>query len=211
MIQPITIDIYSDTICPWCYIGHNQLLSAINSASQFKFDLVWRPFQLNPDMPVEGMERQQYLEVKFGGKQKAKDTYQSIYNEGIENNIHFQFEKIVTTPNSFASHKLLAIAHRLNKQSSVVEALFYSYFIEGIDIGNMAQLIIIAKQHNIYDDTTLQYLKSDEDRDNLLAEELQARDLGIKGVPCFIINRKFVLLGAHDKKKFLDIFKKINK
>ena len=78
MIQPITIDIYSDTICPWCYIGHNQLLSAINSASKFKFDLVWRPFQLNPDMPVEGMERQQYLEVKFGGKQKAKDTYQSI-------------------------------------------------------------------------------------------------------------------------------------
>ena len=196
MIQPITIDIYSDTICPWCYIGHNQLLSAINSASQFKFDLVWRPFQLNPDMPVEGMERQQYLEVKFGG---------------IENNIHFQFEKIVTTPNSFASHKLLAIAHRLNKQSSVVEALFYSYFIEGIDIGNMAQLIIIAKQHNIYDDTTLQYLKSDEDRDNLLAEELQARELGIKGVPCFIINRKFVLLGAHDKNKFLDIFNKINK
>jgi predicted DsbA family dithiol-disulfide isomerase len=211
LIQPITIDIYSDTICPWCYIGHNQLLSAINSASQFKFDLVWRPFQLNPDMPVEGMERQQYLEVKFGGKQKAKDTYQSIYNEGIENSIHFQFEKIVTTPNSFASHKLLAIAHRLNKQSSVVEALFYSYFIEGIDIGNMAQLIIIAKQHNIYDDTTLQYLKSDEDRDNLLAEELQARELGIKGVPCFIINRKFVLLGAHDKNKFLDIFNKINK
>ena len=75
----------------------------------------------------------------------------------------------------------------------------------------MAQLIIIAKQHNIYDDTTLQYLKSDEDRDNLLAEELQARELGIKGVPCFIINRKFVLLGAHDKNKFLDIFNKINK
>ena len=71
--------------------------------------------------------------------------------------------------------------------------------------------IVIAKQHNIYDDTTLQYLKSDEDRDNLLAEELQARELGIKGVPCFIINRKFVLLGAHDKNKFLDIFNKINK
>ena len=183
----------------------------MNSAPQFKFDLVWRPFQLNPDMPYEGMERQKYLEVKFGEKQKAKDTYQSIYNVGIENNIHFQFGKIVTTPNSFASHKLLAVAHRLNKQSSVVEALFYSYFIKGIDIGNIAQLIIIAKQHNIYDDATLQYLKSDEDRDNLLAEELHARKLGIKGVPCFIINRKFVLIGVHDKNKFLDIFNKINK
>jgi len=211
LIHPIKIDIYSDTICPWCYIGHNKLLSAINSASQFKFDLVWRPFQLNPDMPYEGMERQKYLEVKFEGKQKAKDVYQSIYNVGIENNIHFQFEKIKTTPNSFASHKLLAIAHRMNKQSSVVESLFYSYFIEGIDIGNMEQLIIIAKQHNIYDDKTMQYLKSDEDRDNLLSEEIQARELGIKGVPCFIINREFVLFGAQDKKKFLDIFNKMNK
>ena len=211
MIHPIKIDIYSDTICPWCYIGHNKLLSAINSASQFKFDLVWRPFQLNPDMPDEGMERQKYLEVKFGGKQKAKDTYQSIYNVGVENNIHFQFEKIKTTPNSFASHKLLAIAHRMNKQSSVVESLFYSYFIEGVDIGNMEQLIIIAKQHNIYDDKTMQYLKSDEDRDNLLSEEIQARELGIKAVPCFIINREFVLFGAQDKKKFIDLFNKMNK
>ena len=83
MIHPITIDIYSDTVCPWCYIGYKKLQSAINSVSHLKFDLVWRPFQLNPDMPNEGMERQQYLEVKFGGKQKAKDTYQSIYNVGI--------------------------------------------------------------------------------------------------------------------------------
>mgnify|MGYP001225881436 CR=1 FL=1 len=211
MIHPITIDIYSDTICPWCYIGYNKLQSAINSASQFKFNLVWRPFQLNPDMPNEGMGRQQYLEAKFGGKQKAINAYQSIYNAGIKNNIHFQFEKIVMTPNSFASHKLLAIAHRFNKQSSVVEALFYSYFIEGIDIGNMEQLIIIAKQHNVYDDKTLKYLKSSEDNDSLLAEEMQARELGIKGVPCFIINRKFVLFGAQDKKNFLDIFNKINK
>ena len=211
MIRPITIDIYSDTICPWCYIGYSKLKSAIDSASQFKYELLWRPFQLNPDMPNEGMQRQLYLESKFGGKQKAKDTYQTIYNAGIENNIHFQFEKIITTPNSFASHKLLAIAHRFNKQSSVVEALFYSYFIEGIDIGNIEQLVIIAKQHNIYDDKTLQYLKSDEDRENLLSEEIQARELGIKGVPCFIINREFVLFGAQDKKIFLDIFNKINK
>ena len=211
MIRLITIDIYSDTICPWCYIGYSKLKSAINSASQFKYELVWRPFQLNPDMPNEGMQRQQYLESKFGGKQKAKDTYQTIYNVGIENNIHFQFEKIVTTPNSFASHKLLAIAHKLNKQSSVAEALFYSYFIEGIDIGNMEELVIIAKQHYIYDNTTLKYLKSDEDKDNLLAEELQARKLGIKGVPCFIINGEFVLFGAQDKNFFLDIFHKINK
>lgn len=160
-------------------------------------------------MPKEGMSRQKYLEHKFGGKKNAKEAYQSIYDAGLSNDIHFQFEKILTTPHSFISHKLLALAHRFDKQTDVVETLFYSYFIEGIDIGHHNELIQIAKQHEIYDEHTLQYLKSDKDRKNLLAEEKQARELGIQGVPCFIINKEFVLFGAQDKKIFLDIFHKI--
>ena len=177
--------------------------------SYLKFDLVWRPFQLNPDMPKEGMDRQKYLELKFSGKENAKQTYASIYESGLKNNIHFQFTKITLTPNSFASHKLLALAHQYSKQSEVVETLFYAYFIEGINIGDLNQLIEIAKQHNIHNEHTLQYLQSDEDKESLLAEETHARELGIKGVPCFIVNKEFVLFGAQDKKKFLDIFNKI--
>jgi predicted DsbA family dithiol-disulfide isomerase len=162
-------------------------------------------------MPKEGMNRQQYLISKFGGKEKAKQTYKQIYEVGLMTNIYFQFEKITITPNSFASHKLLALAHQLNKQTEVVETLFYAYFIEGINIGDTDQLVQIAKQHNIYNKHTLQYLKSDQDKENLLAEEVHARELGIKAVPCFIINKEFVLFGAQDKKKFLDIFYKVSK
>ena len=160
-------------------------------------------------MSIEGMDRQKYLEIKFNGKNKAKKVYQDIYKQGLACNIYFQFDKIKTTPNSFASHKLLALAHKFNKQTEIVESLFYDYFIEGIDIGNADELIRIAKLHRIYDLQTLTYLKSDEDKSNLLAEEKYARTLGIKGVPCFIINKELVIFGAQDKKNFLDIFEKI--
>lgn len=209
MKKIIIIDIYSDTICPWCYIGLNKLKSAILEFSDLNFILTWRPFQLNPDMPLEGMDRQKYLEKKFKGKAEAQKIYQSIHDEGLKNNIHFQFSKISITPNSFASHKLLALAYQSNKQTEIVESLFYEYFIEGIDISNHEELIKIAKLHNIYNKETSDYLKSDEDKENLLSEERHARELGIKGVPCFIINKELVLFGAQDKKIFVDIFNQI--
>ena len=205
----ISIDIYTDTICPWCYIGQKKLQSAISNFSNNNFDILWRPFQLNPDMPIEGINRNEYLQKKFGGEIEAKNKYELIYKAGLENDIHFQFQKIKITPNSFASHKLLALAHKYKKQNQIIETLFYSYFIEGIDIGNIAELIKIAKQHQIYDKNILNYLTSDVDKKNLLAEEKQARNLGIQGVPCFIINKELVLFGAQDKNKFLEIFNKI--
>ena len=183
---------------------------AINDFSSDNFDLIWRPFQLNPDMPLEGMERKKYLELKFGGKNNYKNIYENIYNVGLKNNIHFQFEKIAKTPNSFSSHKLLALAYKSKKQTQVVETLFYNYFIEGVDIGDVKELLRIAKQHNIYQDDTSIYLQSKEDRDNLLAEESHAKELGVTGVPCFIINKEFVLFGAQEKKNFLEIFNSIN-
>ena len=161
-------------------------------------------------MPKKGMCRKKYLETKFNGTESARKIYKSINDEGLVNNIYFQFDKIEITPNTMASHKLLALAHKLNKQTQVVESLFYDYFIEGVDIGKEEELIRIAKLHNIYDDKTLEYLKSEEDNLNLLAEERHARELGVKGVPCFIINKEFVLFGAQDKKKFINIFDQIN-
>ena len=204
-MKKISIDIYSDTICPWCYIGLNKLKLAIKEYSSFNFDLTWRPFQLNPDMPIEGINREKYLETKFKGKEKVTKVYKAIYNEGLKNNIYFQFDKIQNTPNSFSSHKLLALAYKFNKQTEVVESLFYDYFIEDLD-----ELIKVAKLHNIFDNNTLEYLKSKEDKKSLLEEEKYARELGVKGVPCFIVNKKFVLFGAQDIKNFINIFDKIN-
>jgi len=205
----ILIDIYSDTVCPWCYIGLIKLKSAMKESQEIKFDLTWRPFQLNPDMPASGMDRKKYLTLKFDGIEKSKKIYKNIYEEGVRNGIHFQFEKILKTPHSFASHKLLALAYKYGKQTEIVETLFYDYFIEGVDIGNFDQLIRIAKLHNIFKENTLEYLKSNKDKENLLQEEKHARSLGVKGVPCFIVNKEFVLFGAQEKNKFLDIFKNI--
>ena len=131
------------------------------------YELTWRPFQLNPDMPLEGMDREKYLELKFNGKENVKNFYNEINTEGLNNNVYFQFNKILKTPNSFASHKLLAEAYKFNKQTEVVETLFYDYFIEGIDIGNIKELVRIAKQHNIYQKTTSEYLESTQDNSNL--------------------------------------------
>ena len=175
-----------------------------------KYNLIWRPFQLNPKMPSEGMDRKKYLEIKFKGKEKASSAYQSIYEAGLKSDIHFQFDKIFKTPNTFSSHKLLALAYKFGKQTEVVETLFYNYFIEGEDISNLDELIRIAKQHNLPSLDSFEYLRSNEDNKNLLAEESHARELGITGVPCFIINKKFILFGAQDKKNFVDIFNKIS-
>ena len=211
MKTDIIIDVYSDTICPWCYIGLKKIKSSFENFSNIKFSFIWRPFQLNPDMPLVGMNRHQYLEMKFNGKENAKKIYKSIHKEGLKNNINFQFDKILITPNSFASHKLLALAHKLNKQTEVVESLFYEYFIKGMNIGNLDVLTEIAKQHKIHDDFTEDYINSSKDNKNLLSEEKYARQLGIKGVPCFIINKEFILFGAQDKENFINIFKKLMK
>ena len=164
---------------------------------------------MNPDISSEGMERQKYLEHKFGGKDNAKRVYNDIYQAGKEIGIYFQFDKIAFTPNSFASHKLLALAYKFNKQNEVMNSLFFSYFIEGKNIGDTEILINIAKQHGIFNIQTSDYLFSNEDNENLLNEEKHAKELGVKGVPCFIINKKFVLYGAQTKENFINIFNSI--
>ncbi|MDC0624726.1 DsbA family oxidoreductase [Alphaproteobacteria bacterium] len=199
------MDVFSDTICPWCYIGFNQLNQALENFNSYNFDIVWRPFQLNPEMPLDGMDRHQYLTAKFGGENNARSVYQLIEDEGKKNKIFFQFNKIVKTPNSFLSHKLLAYAHRKKKQTDVLELLFYKYFIEGKDIGSLDVLINSSKDADMYDEHIEKYLISKEDNDSLLNEEKQAKNIGINSVPCFIFNKEIVINGAQSMKNFIQI------
>ena len=176
-----------------------------------KFDIVWRPFQLNPNMPSGGMDRQQYLTTKFGSKENARYVYQRIEDEGKKNKIFFQFNKITKTPNSFFSHKLLAYAHNKKKQTEVLELLFYKYFIEGEDIGNLDVLIKISKDGDIYDEHIKKYIISEEDNESLLNEEKQAKNIGVYSVPCFIFNKEIVVNGAQSTKKFIQIIDSLNR
>ena len=161
-------------------------------------------------MPVEGMKRDLYLNSKFGTKEHADLIYKTIEDEGKLINIHFQFNKIKNTPNSFLSHKLLAYAYKKKKQINVLESLFYQYFIEGSDIGNLETLIQLSKQTNIYDENIKYYLESNLDNQSLLNEQEQADKIGIKGVPCFIFNKELVVSGAQSKENFIKIIDSLN-
>ena len=151
------------------------------------------------------MDRDEYLNKKFGGKDKAQEVYKKIQDEGKLSDIHFQFKKIKLTPNSFLSHKLLAFAYKKNKQNDVLESIFFQYFIEGEDIGNVNTLIAIAKQTKLYENGIENYLLSNEDNKNLLNEANQAKAIGISGVPCFIFDKEFVVNGAQPVESFIKI------
>jgi len=161
-------------------------------------------------MPPDGMDRQQYLTAKFGSKDNARSVYQRIEDEGKKNKIYFQFNKIVKTPNSFYSHKLLAYAHNKKKQTEVLELLFYKYFIEGEDIGRLDVLIKASKDADIFDENIEKYIISKEDNDSLLNEAKQAKNIGINSVPCFIFNKEFVVSGAQPIKNFIQIINSLN-
>ena len=161
-------------------------------------------------MPLEGMDREQYLNTKFGSEDNARSAYQCIEDEGKKNKIYFQFNKILKTPNSFFSHKLLAYAHNKKKQTEVLELLFYKYFIEGEDIGSLDILINVSKDADIFDENIEKYIISKEDNDSLLNEEKQAKKIGINSVPCFIFNKEIVVSGAQPTKNFIQIIDSLN-
>ena len=205
----IELDIFSDTVCPWCFIGMKRLENALKKYTNLEIKQTWRPFQLNPGMPPDGMDRQEYLISKFGSADAAKTVYENIYEEGIKEGINFNFDLIDLTPNSFNSHRLLALAYKQNIQESVLNSLFESYFINGKDIGDPNILLEIAVKHKIDSEEFKNYLSDQENIEPLANEEIQARKMGINSVPTFIINKQIVINGAQTSENFELIFEKL--
>jgi predicted DsbA family dithiol-disulfide isomerase len=199
------IDIVSDTICPWCYIGKRRLEKALLMVPQPDLQIGWRPFQLNPDMPAEGMERTEYLRRKFGDS-TGGNRYQAVEDAGRGEDIPFAFDRIKRTPNTILAHRLIRFAQREERQDEVVEALFRAYFTQGADIGRTDTLVGVTGALGMDDARVRAYLKSDEDHEAIQAEDKFARQIGIQGVPCFIIDRKFAVSGAQPPETFLEIF-----
>ena len=199
----IELDIFSDTVCPWCYIGKKRLDKAIYKHNYLEFKQTWRPFQLNPGMPPDGMDRQEYLISKFGSADAAKTIYDNIYEEGLKEGIDFNFDSIEVTPNSFNSHRLLAMAYEKNIQEKVLNDLFESYFLRGEDIGNPNILLSIAVNNAIKEDEVKSYLSNKDNIEPLANEELQARKMGISSVPTFIINKQIITGNIFRIKKYL--------
>ena len=205
----IELDIFSDTVCPWCYIGKKRLENALNKYKNLVIKQTWRPFQLNPGMPPDGMDRQEYLISKFGSSDAAKTVYENIYEEGVKEGINFNFDLIEVTPNSFNSHRLLALAYNLNIQEKVLDDLFESYFLHGKDIGDPNILLQIAIKNNIDAEEFKSYLSDQENIEPLANEEIQAKKMGINSIPTFIVNKQIVINGAQTSENFELIFEKL--
>jgi predicted DsbA family dithiol-disulfide isomerase len=200
------IDIIVDTICPWCYVGKKRFEKALAIRPQPDLEVGWRAFQLNPRMPEEGMDRREYVTEKFGGLERAYAIHGSLIQAGAEEGIVFDFGKIDRTPNTVNSHRLVRYAAEFGIQTPVISAVFDAYFLDGQDIGDLEILADIAGTAGLDRASTLEFLESDTDAATILAEDELARRLGVNGVPCFIVDRKYAVSGAQSPEVLVQVF-----
>ena len=185
------INIFADTICGWCFIGHTNLNNALKKFPNVKFDIHHVPFQLNPDMPTEGISREKYLEIKFGGKDFAAPMYENMRLKAKESGLNFNLEKIKKTPNTVLSHLLINLSEKFNLQNEIKEKIYQSYFIDGLDIGDINILIDIAKQNNISENAFKDFI-NEKNIENVNSKILVAKEKDISGVPFFEIGKDFI-------------------
>jgi predicted DsbA family dithiol-disulfide isomerase len=200
MSEPVSIDVYSDVVCPWCYIGKRKLEQALVRLSEQNVSVTpsWRAFQLNPDMQAEGMARKEYVETKFGGPERAVQIYARVTAVGNEVGLPFQFEKIQRQPNTIHAHRLIRYAGDHGNQDAVVEALFRAFFIEIRDIGDVDTLSEIAASAGMNRESVRAHLASEQGAETVRQEDAVARQLGITGVPFFVFGGKYAVSGAQD-------------
>ena len=185
------INIFADTICGWCFIGHTNLNNAIKKFPDTKFEISHTPFQLNPEMPAEGISRDKYLQIKFGGKDYAAPMYENMRLKAKEAGIIFNLDKIKRTPNTLLSHLLIILSEKFNLQNQIKEKIYKSYFIDGLDIGDINILTNIAKKENISEKIFIDFINQ-ENIKMVNSKITLAKKKGISGVPFFEIGREFI-------------------
>lgn len=200
------IDIFSDPVCPWCFIGTRRLWRALDGRPELKPTIRWRPFQLNPAMPPEGMERQSYLTSRFGSLSEAERLYANVGHVGMLEGIAFQFERIGSTPNTVSAHRLIRYAEAYDRHIATADAIFAAYFLDGRDIGDGSVLADIASEVGMEREPVETFLAGDDGADAVRGEDMRARQLGIESVPCFIVDKRFVIAGAQEPEAFYSLF-----
>jgi predicted DsbA family dithiol-disulfide isomerase len=200
------IDIVLDVACPWCFIGKRRLDRALALRPDIVATRSWRAFRLNPDLPSEGVPRQFFLEVKFGGARQAARSCAAIAAAGRAEGIDFAFERIRRTPNTLRAHRLIRLAAAEGRGEAMVEALLRAYFVDGIEIGDPEALAMIAGRAGLDRNRARAHLASEDGAAEVLAEEQRARRLGVHAVPCFVIERGYAISGAQEPEMFLPLF-----
>lgn len=200
------VEIYSDVVCPWCYVGKRRFERALQQMREtVKTQVAWRPFQLNPTMPKNGMDRTVYLETKFGSLNVFGEMEQRLVEAGKTEQMSFAFQKIMKTPNTLLAHRLIWYAGIQGHQDAVVERLFRGYFEEGRDIGSFTVLVELADQAGLKAE---QFFESEEGTAEVKAEESVGHKLGIRAVPYFVVDKIYGISGAQPIEVFVSTLEK---
>ncbi|WHZ23837.1 MAG: 2-hydroxychromene-2-carboxylate isomerase/DsbA-like thioredoxin domain [Nitrospira sp.] len=208
--RSIAIEVYSDVVCPWCYIGKRRLEQALDTTKgRGETPVLWRPFQLNPTMPKVGMDRRAYLEAKFGGPGEMKAIQERVAAVGTGAGIDFMFDRIERTPNTFDAHRLIWFAGQHHRQDAMVEELFHGYFTEGLNIGQAETLVTLAVRAGLDGDKVGRLLQTDEGVEAVRQEEARGHRLGIRGVPYFVLNGTATLSGAQPVETFVSTIERV--
>jgi len=201
----VKLDIISDPICPWCYIGKTLLDQALALRPDHPFEIEWHPFQLNPDMPAEGMDRRAYLETKFGGKEGAIRAYAPVLERAEAAGLTIDFAAIQRTPNTLDAHRLLHWAGIEGCQDRMAMALFQAYFNEGRDIGDAEVLADLADSLSLDGAMIQRLLGTEADREDIRARDSQFRQMGISGVPTFIVGGQHAVPGCQPAEMWVKV------
>lgn len=204
MAGPVSIDIVSDVMCPWCLIGKRRLEKALELRPGVEVEMRWRPYQLDPTIPEGGMDRRDYLERKFGGPERAKAIYEQIREAGEQEGIDFRFDLIERSPNTLDAHRLIRWAATPGVQNEVVDRLFRLYFTEGANVGDHEVLLGVARDTGMDVELVGNLLESDADVELVQREIALAQQMGVTGVPCYVFAGKFGVLGAQSPEILAD-------
>lgn len=208
----VHIDIVSDVMCPWCFIGKKRFEKALQVlGSEIDVEVHWRPFQLDPTLPREGKDRDTYLAEKFGGIERARELYRNIEEAGAGEGISFRFDTIAVSPNTLDAHRLIRWSQSAGEgvQARIVERLFELFFLEGANIADHSVLIDVARGAGMDTAIVGSLLASDADRVAVQEEIATAQQMGVTGVPCFILENKYAVMGAQDAETIADAIRQV--
>ncbi|SFT92782.1 DsbA family protein [Mesorhizobium sp. YR577] len=209
--QSITIDVVSDAVCPWCFIGQKRLDKAVAAVPEVDVQIRWRPFQLDPTIPLEGKDRKQYMLAKFGSEERLRQIHANIEPLGAAEGIDFDFDAIKVSPNTIDAHRVMrwASAAGAEVQNKLARRLFQLYFEEGQNIGDHAVLTEAAREAGMDAPVVEAMLATDTDRDAVANEAATASRMGITGVPCFLLEGKYAVMGAQESDTLADAIRQI--
>lgn len=199
------IEFFADLICPWCYIGWHRVLRAVAERPRRAVEIRWQPFQLNPDMPASGMERQMYLQAKFGSRERARQIYGVVEETARRDGIAIDLAKIKRTPNTLDAHRLIRFAESDGEPQALIGALFEAYFREGLDLSDREVLAGTAGRVGMDADRVRLMLAGDDELSSVRATDMIARQLGLHAVPCMVIDRRYALSGAQEPGSILPL------